>query len=58
MMARCPDDLPWWRVVAKTGVLPVGKRDPRLAWEQRDQLLSEGVRFEGDKVAEEAFWEP
>jgi methylated-DNA-protein-cysteine methyltransferase-like protein len=42
-MARCPEDLPWWRVVSKQGAFPVGKRDPRLEMEQGDILKREGV---------------
>jgi alkylated DNA nucleotide flippase Atl1 len=57
-MARCPSDVPWWRIVAQSGALPVSKRDPRLAWEQRNLLLREGVAFEGDLVSPDAFWEP
>jgi alkylated DNA nucleotide flippase Atl1 len=54
-MASCPEDVPWWRVVAKTGHLPVGKRDPRLGIEQRTLLEQEGVTFDGDLVASDAY---
>ncbi|MCW5939458.1 MAG: MGMT family protein [Fimbriimonadaceae bacterium] len=57
-MARCPGDVPWWRVVAQTGELPVGKRDPRLEMEQREILAGEGVPMTQGVVAPEAFWEP
>jgi methylated-DNA-protein-cysteine methyltransferase-like protein len=57
-MARCPGDVPWWRVVAQTGALPVGKRDPRLEREQREILVEEGVPLTQGVVAPEAFWEP
>ena len=40
-------DVPWWRVVAKDGSLPIAKRNPRLAEEQRDRLQAEGVEFDG-----------
>jgi alkylated DNA nucleotide flippase Atl1 len=57
-MGRIPvADAPWWRVVARSGRLPVAKRDPRLAMEQRDRLIAEGVPFVGDDVAPEAFWD-
>ena len=49
-MAQCPEDIPWWRVVAKDGRLPLHKRDPRLAAEQRRRLEEEGVEFEDDNV--------
>lgn len=49
-MAQCPSDIPWWRVVAKTGKLPVWKRDPALEDEQRERLRSEGVPFLEDMV--------
>lgn len=45
-MAQCPDDLPWWRVVAKDGRLPIHKRDPYAAEEQRRFLEIEGVSFD------------
>ena len=43
MMGRCPDGVPWWRVVAKSGSFPVGKIDPRLEWTQAEHLANEGV---------------
>jgi methylated-DNA-protein-cysteine methyltransferase-like protein len=57
-MARCPSDVPWWRIVAQTGQLVVHKRNPLLAAEQRARLEAEGVRFEGDLVAPEHFCDP
>jgi methylated-DNA-protein-cysteine methyltransferase-like protein len=44
-MALSPNDLPWWRVVSKDGRLPVHKRDPRMAEQQRALLEQEGVEF-------------
>lgn len=44
-MASAPDGLPWWRVVAKGGTLPIGKRHPRLMGEQEERLREEGVPF-------------
>jgi methylated-DNA-protein-cysteine methyltransferase-like protein len=49
-MARCPNGVPWWRVVAKTGSLPIAKLDIYAELDQRRQLESEGVGFVGDKV--------
>lgn len=43
IIARCPEGVPWWRVVAKDGRLPIGKRDPRLQKEQCELLAEEGV---------------
>ncbi len=49
-MASCPDDVPWWRVVAINGALPVGKRDPNMGLTQRQLLEDEGVPFLEDLV--------
>jgi methylated-DNA-protein-cysteine methyltransferase related protein len=49
-MASCPPDLPWWRVVAKDGRLPVWRRDPSLGIDQRRTLEEEGVEFEDERV--------
>ena len=58
-MANCPDDIPWWRVINRLGDLPIHKRDPILASEQRQILEKEGVPFDGDQVdLEKCFWEP
>ena len=58
-MASCPDDgTPWWRVVNARGELPISKRDPRMAFDQRKRLEEEGVPFDGDVISKEAFWEP
>ena len=45
-MSNCPPDLPWWRVVAADGTLPVWKKDPTLAVIQHDRLAEEGVEFD------------
>jgi methylated-DNA-protein-cysteine methyltransferase-like protein len=44
-MASAPERIPWWRVVAKSGALPIGKRHPRLMSEQESLLREEGVPF-------------
>ena len=49
-MATCPAGVPWWRVVAKDGDLPIKRRDPNLGQIQEQQLLSEGVPFADGKV--------
>lgn len=46
IMNQVLDDVPWWRVVAKDGSLPIAKRNPVLANEQREKLAAEGVRFD------------
>jgi alkylated DNA nucleotide flippase Atl1 len=58
-MAHCPDGVPWWRVVTKSGGLAVHKLDARLASEQRTRLEAEGVPFDGDRVdMDRAQWMP
>lgn len=57
-MASCPPDVPWWRVVAKDGRLPVNKRSPELAHEQRERLIAEGVPMLAEGVALDAFLDP
>lgn len=44
-MAQAPDGVPWWRVVAKDGHLPIAKRGPRYASEQETRLKKERVPF-------------
>lgn len=56
-MAMAPPDVPWWRVIAKDGRFPVGKRDPDLERDQRKMLLDEGVSIEEGRVDPSAFWE-
>jgi methylated-DNA-protein-cysteine methyltransferase-like protein len=46
IMNQVLQDVPWWRVVAKDGSLPIAKRNPALAQEQRDKLRAEGVEFD------------
>lgn len=58
-MSRCPDDISWWRVVAKDGRLVVLKKDISYAITQRNLLEAEGVPFDGDKVrVADVYWEP
>lgn len=58
-MASCPaDGTPWWRVVNKEGHLPIGKKSPEAAIEQRRLLEKERVRFVDDRIVPGAFWEP
>lgn len=55
-MSNCSPDLPWWRVVASDGKLPVWKKDPGLEVIQHDRLADEGVEFDGDgKVRMELY---
>ncbi len=59
MMARCPADVPWWRVVTRDGRLATHKRDPNLADEQRRRLVSEKTPItDGESVAPAAFIDP
>jgi methylated-DNA-protein-cysteine methyltransferase-like protein len=46
IMGRCEDSLPWWRVVARDGHLPVAKRDLALEQQQLARLKREGVEFD------------
>jgi methylated-DNA-protein-cysteine methyltransferase-like protein len=48
IMNQAQHDVPWWRVVAKDGSLPIAKRNPLLAAEQREKLCEEGVQFKED----------
>jgi methylated-DNA-protein-cysteine methyltransferase-like protein len=48
ILQNVPGDVPWWRVVSKDGALPISKRSPHLAQEQRQKLESEGVQFGSD----------
>lgn len=44
-MASAPEGVPWWRVAAKDGRLPIQKRSPGMANEQQERLRAEGVAF-------------
>lgn len=57
-MHSCPPDVPWWRVVNAKGHLPIGKKSPALAIEQRHLLEKEKVKFDDDTIRESYFWEP
>lgn len=46
IMNNVGDDVPWWRIVAKDGSLPIAKRNPNLALHQRELLEQEGVEFD------------
>jgi methylated-DNA-protein-cysteine methyltransferase-like protein len=48
IMGLVMDEVPWWRVVGKDGLLPIGKRGPLHAARQRELLSEEGVEF-GEK---------
>ncbi len=56
VMGQLMDDVPWWRVVGKAGTLPISKRGPDKAREQRALLEGEGVTFKDDAI-ERAFFE-
>lgn len=57
IMNNALQDVPWWRVVGKDGNLPISKRNPHLAVEQRERLEEEGVAFEnGCVVMSEFAW--
>lgn len=54
-MKNCPKDVPWWRVIAKSGNLPVGKVDPFLQIEQTQILTEERVEVKECRVDFERF---
>lgn len=56
VMGQLMDYVAWWRVVGKSGTLPISKRGPEKAMEQRQLLESEGVLFEEDAI-QRAFFE-
>ncbi len=49
-MASSPPEIPWWRVVAKDGDLPIRKRDPNAAQLQQKSLEDEGIEFVDGRV--------
>ena len=55
MRTASDDSIPWWRVVAKSGVLPIIKRNPQLADEQRERLENEGVGFKDNRILMSEF---
>lgn len=57
-MTACPPDVPWWRVVGRSGDLLTGKRHPDLARRQQETLMTEGVAFEDGRVVPSAFYIP
>jgi len=57
IMNNVGDDVPWWRIVAKDGSLPIAKRNPNLALRQRELLEQEGVKFDADNRVLESYFE-
>jgi methylated-DNA-protein-cysteine methyltransferase related protein len=55
-LAFTPEGVPWWRVVAWDGSLPIHKKDPALALLQRQKLESEGIKFTGSQRVESRFF--
>ena len=49
-MTRCPEGVPWWRVVGRDGSLLIARRDVQAALLQRERLESEGVAFVDGRV--------
>lgn len=50
------NDVPWWRVIAASGNLPIEKRHPILKMDQVDRLASEGVSITSQRVSKQFFW--
>jgi methylated-DNA-protein-cysteine methyltransferase-like protein len=44
--------VPWWRVIAVSGSLPISKLDPYLGIEQQQRLRAEGVPFKAEHVVD------
>jgi len=57
IMIRSHAETPWWRVVGKDGALPIVKRNPHLAVEQRSRLEAEGAAFDKEKRVAAACFE-
>lgn len=57
IMGQVMDDVPWWRIVGKDGLLPIGKRGPEHAARQRELLTSEGVDFDENGAISRRFFE-
>jgi len=49
-LQSCPDGVPWWRVVAKDGTLPIWKLDPTAEDVQAERLRSEGVEVVDGRI--------
>jgi methylated-DNA-protein-cysteine methyltransferase related protein len=59
MMVDCPEDVPWWRVVAKTGGIPIWKQGPEAGIRQEELLKQEGVEIENGLIPMKRFeWAP
>jgi methylated-DNA-protein-cysteine methyltransferase-like protein len=57
-MRNCPEDVPWWRVVAKDGSFPTNKLSPDIANDQLRLLKKEKVPIEDLRVARKAILSP
>lgn len=57
IMNNVGDDVPWWRIVAKDGSLPIAKRNPNLALRQRELLEQEGIQFDEENRVLESYFE-
>ena len=57
-MFRAPVDaeMVWWRIINSRGELPIAKRDPKLAVEQRRKLEEEGVEFSQSGLVKREFF--
>jgi len=59
MMANCPDDVPWWRVIKLDGHTAVDKISPGAGIEQLRKLREENTPFlDEETVARAAFVDP
>ena len=46
-MGKCPEDVPWWRVVGAGGAILTRHRLDGMGDEQSSRLIAEGVAFDG-----------
>lgn len=49
-------DIAWWRIINSRGELPIAKRDPKLAADQRKRLEKEGVQFTATGLVKKEFF--
>lgn len=54
-ITRCPEGVPWWRVVGRDGSLLIARRDENAARLQAERLASEGIGFVEGRVDMERF---
>ena len=56
IMHHAVADVPWWRVVAKDGSLPINKRNAHLAQQQRSKLQAEGIELDAEGKIPQSYF--